>query len=145
MAVTMQFSDLFMTNVGNGNVNLATHTFKAILVNGYTFNAAHDELADVSASQIANGNGYTTGGKALQNITWAWDGANSRTKWDSDDLSWTASGGAIGPATGCWIYSDTSTGDKLVCYIDFGGAETAGDGTDFKITFNANGIFVVTQ
>lgn len=35
--------------------------------------------------------------------------------------------------------------DLLVCDIDFGADETAGDGTDFKITFNAGGIFTITK
>ena len=143
MAVTMQFYEQFLVNVGNGNINLSSDTFKVILVNSYSFDAAHDEKTDVVASEIANGNGYTTGGEAITSQSWAWDGADSRVEFDGADITWTASGGSIGPATGAIVYSDTSTNDKLMAYIDFGGSETAGDGTDFKITWHADGIFVI--
>jgi len=143
MAITVQFYNQFWKNVGNNNINLASHTFKVMLVHGYTFDDDHDEKTDLGAVELANGNGYTTGGVALSGLTWDFDSGNNLTKWDADDVSLTASGGSLGPARGAVIYDDTSTGDKLVCYIDFGQDESAGSGTEFRLTFNANGVFGV--
>lgn len=143
MAVTMSFYEQFIVNLGEGAINMTLDDFKVILVNSYSYDASHDELADVVASEISGGNGYTTGGQSLSSQTWGWNAAESRVEFDAGDSTWTAAGGSIGPATGAIIYSDTSTGDKLVAYIDFGGSESAGDGTDFKITYHQDGIFVI--
>jgi len=72
--------------------DLVGATVKVALVSSaYTPDAAntgHDEWADVSANEIANGNGYTTGGATLAN-----DAVSTITnghKYDSDDPAWTA-------------------------------------------------------
>lgn len=147
MPVTVTPYNNFVEDVARGRINLISDTFKVILVNsGYTFSGAHADLAAVTASQLSTANGYTAGGATLANKTVSY--ASGVTKWDADDVTWTASGGSIGPATGAIIYDDTSTSptaDRLVCYIDFGGAQTAGNGTDMKIFFNAAGILNFTQ
>jgi len=134
------YYEQFITNIGVNNVNLVSDDFKMILVDGYVYDSTDDELSDVVAFEIASGNGYTSGGKSLTNITLGYDAANSRTRWDADDLTWNATGGLIGPATGGIIYSSTSTGDKLIGYWDFDDSVSAGDGTDLKVTFNADGL-----
>lgn len=55
-------------------------------------------LADVSANEIANGNGYATGGFTLASL--AATGITGGYKFSSGNASWTASGGNI-PA---WRY-----------------------------------------
>ena len=141
MAVTVSYFNKFMESVGKNQINLDTDTFRVILVNNYSFDPTDELLADIGAVEIAEGNGYLTNGNALTGVTFGWTGTT--TRWDAEDTDWTASGGTIGPTDGAIIYDDSSTGDKLVCYIDFGQEESAGDDTDFKITFNANGIFVI--
>ena len=37
----------------------------ALVTSGYTFSAAHTVWADASASEVADGNGYTTGGATV--------------------------------------------------------------------------------
>jgi len=141
MAVTSTPFRSFLLAVGTNDLDLTADTFKIILVNAYTFDVTHDTFSDISANEIANGNGYTTGGQSLSNVSWAWNSGISKWKWDADDLTWTAVGGAIGPANGAIIFDNTTSDKKLVAFIDFGQSETAGQDTDFKITFGANGIF----
>lgn len=141
MAVTVSFFNKFIEHVGGNDVNLKTDTFKIMLVDNYTFDGTDDELTDIGAVEIPEAYGYTTGGATLSNVTFAY--AAGYTKFDADDLSWEASGGTIGVASGAIIY-DSTADDLLVCYVDFGQDESAGDGTDFKITFNANGIFRIS-
>lgn len=140
---TTTFYDKFIENLGLKLIDLRNDSIKVMLVsNSYTFDSSHEDLSDITG-ELANGSGYTTGGEELDNQTWV--ETAGVTKFDADDIVWSASGGMIGPAIGAIIYDDTSDDDLLIAYMDFGGEEDAGDGTDFKITFNANGIFSVTS
>jgi hypothetical protein len=122
--------------------NLASDTFKVVLLNNsHAYNAVHDELADITANQLSTANGYVAGGASLANISWTSDGTNN--KFDADDVTWTASGGAI-TAYHAAIYDDTVAGDPLVATIDFGGVQTANDGAQFKLVWNAAGIFTLS-
>lgn len=134
----------FVGNVGLARINLNTDTFKAVLTNSAPSAANDDELTDIT--QIANGSGYTTGGVTLANVAWAETGAGTGIwKFTCDDFSWTASGGSIGPFQYVVIYSDTSSGDKLVCYNNYGAALTITDGNSFTVDINAsNGILQVS-
>ena len=149
MAVTINFYDQFMEYAGDNGIDLDTDTFKAELYNStHAFDATDQQRSDVSANALATLFGYTNPGQNFTGITWVTAGTDPSTQTfdDTVDQTWSASGGAIGPADDCVIYSDTSTSpftDLLMCSIDFGGPETAGDGTDFKITINASGLFTV--
>lgn len=141
--VTINFYNLAIMDGLEGNSDYDTNTFKAELYNStHTFTAANTQRSDISANALASGNGYTNPGQDLVSNALSQPVAGT-TMWDANDVTWTASGGSIGPADDCVIYNDTSTSpvDSLVCSIDFGASETAGSGTDFKITFHANGIF----
>lgn len=100
---------------GDGTIDFDTDAFNLILVtSSYTPNLAHDEYADVSGVEVANGNGYTTGGVTLANVTWT--RSSGVTTFDSDDAVWTASGGSI-TARYAIMVDTTSTNDKLIGYV----------------------------
>ena len=114
-------------------IDFSADTFKIILMaTGFTFNKdTHHGYADVSASELANGNGYSTGGNTLAGVAVTEDDVDNRTEISWNNTSWTASGGAIGPSPGAIIYDDTPTSpqaDPVVGYIDFGGEQTQADG-----------------
>jgi len=146
MVVTLSFYNQFMEFVGDGGIDLDDDTFKIELYNGtHSFTATHQDRADILANALATNFGYTNPGKDLISVVWSSAGAVQT--WDAGDNTWTASGGSIGPAEHAVIYSDTSTApsaDLLMCNIAFGQPETAGDGTDFKITFNGSGLFTIS-
>ncbi len=54
-----------------------------------------------------------------------------------EDLTLTASG-AVGPFRYIYIYDDNSTGDKLICYYDYGSEVTMANGDTFKIDFDGS-------
>ncbi len=140
MAITVTVYPEFIKALGDGAIDLANDTFKAILLNStHAFNAAHDHKADIVANELSTANGYTAGGAAVASPTWS--RSASTLTWDGTDVSWTASGGAIGPARYAVIYDDTHASDHLVLQIDFGADQTANDGFDFDLVFNASGIF----
>ena len=145
MAVTISFYDQFVEFVGDGGIDLDSDTFDIILMDAtHVFTQANVNKADISANEIATAFGYTQGAKTLASVTWA--SAAAVQTFDAADITWTASGGSIA-ATDAVIYSETSTApsaDLLMCSIDFDGLQTAGDGTNFVITFNASGIFTIS-
>jgi len=79
------------------------------------------------AGELSAGYGYTQGGVALGQGSVA-----SNTNIDTSDAVWTASGGAIGPASYCALWCNTSnsmTGAKLVSVKDSSAdPQTATDG-----------------
>lgn len=146
MAVSISFYNQFMEYVGDNGIDLDTDTFKAELYNStHTFTAANTNRSQVSTNALATNFGYTNPGQNLATVTWV--SAVAVQTFDAADTTWTAAGGSIGPARHCLIYSDTATvpfADLLMCDIDFGVDETAGDGTDFKVTYHTSGIFTVS-
>lgn len=147
--VSINFYDKFIEYVGDGGIDLDTDAFDIILMNStHVFTSTHTNKANISANEIPTNNGYTQGAEALASITWV--ESSGVLTWDAADAVWTASGGPIpssGDCTDAVIYDEDATApsaDLLVCSIDFGQAESAGDGTNFQITFNGSGIFTVT-
>lgn len=105
--------------------------------------------ADASANEIANGNGYTTGGATI--TTDVLTAIAQGYKYSSDNVSWTASGAGI-PA---WRYAVMyvsgalwSKTDPMIGY--FIGDDTPADvpltasGNTLQLTVPANGWFDIT-
>ncbi len=141
MAPTISLYNHTRARFGSG-ANAVGDTYKVKLLTAATFNATHTTLAATGGTEVANGNGYTTGGATLANAAVTTVNTNE-AKFDADDVTWAASGGAI-TASFAILYNDTDADDPPVAFIDFDGAETAGTGTDFKIIWNANGIVTFT-
>ena len=120
----------FRVLIAQGAVDFDANTFKAIAMKeGFVFNAAtHDLYADVSASEQGTGYGYTAGGVTLTGVSIAQNDTDARADITWNNITWTASGGDVGPLAGVIIYDDTITGDPIVGYIDFGGSYTVADG-----------------
>lgn len=126
----------------DGTIDLDNDSFKVILLsNSHSFVATHTQLSDVSANEIATGNGYTQQTKTLSSINLSESGGT--VTFDAADVSWTASGGSI-TASHAVVYDDTTTGDLLLFGITFSAEESAGTGTDFNIIWDASGIFTMS-
>lgn len=117
-------------------------TYKVKLLSAATFDASHTTLAATGGTEATGGTGYTSGGQALANVAVTTVTTND-AKFDADDVTWTASGGSIS-ASYAIIYNDTDADDPPIAFVDFDGSQSAGDGTDFKIVWNASGIFTFT-
>ena len=114
-------------------IDFANDTFKIILMNtGFVFDRdTHHGYADVSAYELATGNGYTQNDKTLSGVTVTEDDTDDRCEVTWDNVQWTAFGGSIGPTPGAIIFDDTVTSpqaDPIIGYIDFGGDQTQADG-----------------
>ena len=84
----------------------------------------YSELIASTTDEVANGNGYTTGGATLQNVAVSVDDTNDVAFVDFDDVTFT---NATISASGAFIYNSTN-GNKAIAIISFGGtvASTAG-------------------
>ncbi len=137
---TFTLFDEFIFSLGGSDIDLDSNTFKAVLSNVAPNAQNNTVLADIT--QIANGNGYTTGGVTLAGVTWAETGAGTGIwQWTANDFSWTASGGSIAQFRYVVIYDDTSASDKLIGYLDYGSAVDVTIGNSFTVDIGASGIF----
>lgn len=122
-----------------GNIDMDGHTFKMILVTGYTPNIdSHNAYADVSANEEA-GTGYTATGATLSNKAVTKDTTNDRAKFDADDVTWTALN--VGTPSHAILYDDTHASDCLVAYWE---VTTPTNGGNYTLQFGANGILLLT-
>jgi len=61
-----------------------------------------------------------------------------------DDLTLTASGGAVAAFQYIAIYNDTATNDELIAWFDYGSALTLADGESLTLDFDAtNGLLQI--
>lgn len=144
MPVVSTTSNKWKYQLGAKLVDVANDTFKIILVDdAFVFDpATHGTLADVIASpspELDTGFGYTQQNKELSGGTWAQDDVNDKGARVFDDVTWAASGGAIGPMGAAIVY-DSSTGSvspavspTVVGCIDFGSEVTVPDGQSLQI------------
>ena len=77
----------------NKEVDWDTDTVKmALATSSYTPDQdAHDYWDDVSANEVAGGNGYTTGGETLTAKSITYTGATNTLSMDSDPVTWSSS------------------------------------------------------
>lgn len=123
----------------DGSIDLDTDTIKVALVtSSYTPDQdAHEDYADIT-NEVANGNGYTTGGETLANAAVTIDDTDNEGVFDADDVTWSAS---TITARGAIVYKDSGVAGTswFICYLDFGSDQSSSSG-DFTIQWNAEGI-----
>lgn len=138
MAVTMSLYDHTVKLLVNKEVTYTTLKVK-LLDDTASFVASDTTVnaVDGSGAKEVSGNGWTAGGLTLASVAVTQVTTNDAIL-DANDASATASGGSIGPAYAALLYDSTSL--KPLVYIDFGQAQSAGDTTDFKIVWHADGI-----
>ena len=132
MAITSAICNSFKTQILTAvhNFTQGGNTFRlALYTNAATLSKSTTTY--ITANEVANGNGYTTKGAALTNVTPALSGDVACC--DFSDVSFTS---ASFTTRGCLIFNDTATNDPAVCVIDFGGNKTVSSGT-FTIQFPA--------
>jgi hypothetical protein len=126
----------------SGEVNLSSGTVKVMLcTDAYTPNQDTHSYKSSVTGEVANGNGYTTGGFTLANKSLTTDTANNRMVFDADDPEWTSA-----TITARWAVFYVDTGNPatspLIAYQDFGGNISC-SGSSFKLTIPTEGIFRV--
>ena len=139
MSIAQAMCTLFKMDVMLGDHHLDTDDIRiALYTDAATLNATTDGY--ITAGQVANGGGYTTGGERLTFTSPVVAVAENGTSgvFDADDPEWTD---ATFTANGALIYNKTlgdatSNAKGAIAVLAFGGNFTVAGGT-FKIVFPA--------
>lgn len=131
------------TNAANNDTFLIS-TVTALVMTVTTLVGGDPVLADETNTTVANltwasndelatGFGYTQDTKTTGAVTLTEDDSADKGSATYPTVTWTASGGSIGPTPGAILYDDTSADNTIIHYINFDGEQTATDGTTFDI------------
>jgi hypothetical protein len=132
MAAASKFN-AYVENVSEKVHNLQSDTLKVCLTNTAPV-ATNSVFADLT--EISAGNGYTAGGaQAVQSSSAQTSGTY---KMVLADVTFTATGGSIGPFRYAVLYNDTPTSpaDPLILYWDYGTSLTLTAGNSFTVDFD---------
>lgn len=130
MAAYNKFQN-FSEELVKGNQNFATDVFKVYLTNATPSASADVVKADLA--EISAGNGYTAGGETT---TIAVSETGGTTTVTGTEVTWTASGGSIGPFQYAVLYNSSTAGGDLIAWWDYGSAVTLNTGETFTVKFN---------
>lgn len=134
-------------NLGLGNFNFSTHAFRMTLHKAAAALSANEDGLSVYASvgnELADGNGYSTSGKAISDNTWS---VTNTTEYEFDfkpsGVFWSANGGNLTSITYGVIWSNQGATKYLVCWSKLStSAITVNDGSRLTVKPNANdGVF----
>lgn len=126
----------FVENLAEKQIDLNSASLTVALTNT-AHTSTWDELADLT--QIS----YTNCSSRVLTVTSSAQ-TSGTYKLVLADLTLTASGGSVGPFRYVYIYDDSSTGDKLIAYYDYGLSITLQDGDTITLDFDAtNGVLTI--
>ena len=130
----------FKRDIMNGSIDLDTDDIYVLLVtSAYTPDIdAHEKRSDIT-NEVANGNGYTTGGQALTTKAVTENDTDDKGYFDADNSVWSSS---TITARGAVLYKSrggAATADELIGYVDFGQDYSSTSG-DFTINWATAGI-----
>ena len=140
MAVTITPYNQTKKKLINSEYDLTN--LKVMLRSSTTFTATDTVVSDLDGTEVS-GNGWTAGGEAIANAAVTIVDTDD-AQLDGDDVRVTATGGNIGPSDGYVIIDDTDVDPELVAFIDPDGAKEAGNGTEFQVNWDVNGIIRLT-
>lgn len=131
--------ELALKNTGyNGGTEVAA--WKMVLVTSAVAPTVDTNTLS-ELTEVANGNGYTTGGVTVERSATGWDtvaedDTGDKATFKAKDLTWTASGGNI-PASGngpryAVLVDDAGTPNVIAAW-DLGSSLTILDGSVFKL------------
>jgi len=137
MSIAQAMCTSFKSEILDEQHDLVADTIKiALFTSSASLGAA--TTAYSSSNEVANGNGYATGGVELTSRAVATSGTTAY--FDAADPSWTS---ATFTANGALIYN-SSNSNKAIAVLAFGGDFTVAGGT-FQIVFPAAGANAIVR
>lgn len=136
MATFNKFQD-FVEQLGKGvhQLHAAGHTLKVYLTNATPSASADTVKTDLAEISMTNEATHGAGGGDIQND---WSESGGTATLTGTDVTFTASGGTVGPFEHTPMYNDTPTSpaDPLIGWWTYaGGAVTLQDGETFTVDF----------
>ena len=140
----MAVYNAFKKKIMDGSIDLDTDSINvALFTSAYTPNLdTHTFYSDITANEVANGNGYTTKGVTLASASISIDTTNDLAYFDAADVTWASSTITARYAV-LFKNTGTNTTSPLVAYIDFAADKTSDNG-NFIITWSSAGILKLT-
>lgn len=139
MAAYNKFNS-FVSDLAQKVHNLNSDTLKILLTN--TAPAASNTVKS-NLTEIAAANGYTAGGAVAAFVSG--NDTSGTYKLILSPVSWTASGGSIGPFEFAVLYNASAASGNLIGWWDYGTAITLTNGNTFTIALDqTNGVFTLT-
>lgn len=138
MAVVTSIYNVALSDMLGSGLNWTSANINVALFSASTFTAT-DTSYTTSGTEVANGNGYTTGGVAAGTRTVSGTSTVlAKITGGSGTSVWTSSGaGFTAVAAKVYIVSG-----HPIAHVDFGGSQTASGGGTFTITWDStNGVF----
>jgi len=137
---TFQKFNSFVEALAEKTHNLGSDTLKLMLTNTAPV-ATNTVKANIT--EISAGNGYSAGGATL---TVSSSAQTSGTyKLVVDDVTFTASGGSVGPFRYFVGYNDTAANDELLFWYDYGSSVTLANGESITADFSStNGVIQIS-
>jgi hypothetical protein len=130
VAVTSHDYPKFNENAFRKVVNVASDTLKVMALTAYTYSDSHATIADVLAAgtEVANGNGYTTGGITVAGVSIATVAKVTTLTATSPALT-VPQAGSLAFAFLVWFFDVGGTNSTRypVAYDDMGGTLTYND------------------
>ena len=137
MSIAQAMCTSFKAEILDEGHDLVADTIKiALFTSSASLGAA--TTAYSTSNEVANGNGYATGGVELTSRAVATSGTTAY--FDAADPSWTS---ATFTANGAMIYN-SSNSNKAIAILAFGGDFTVAGGT-FQIVFPAAGANAIVR
>jgi hypothetical protein len=127
----------FVAELGLAEINLNTDTLKIMLSNTAPV-ATNTLLTDIT--EIAAGNGYTAGGTAVGST--AYSQASGLASLTGNAVTFTASGGSIGPFRYFVIYDSTASvsgSHPLIGWWDYGSSISLNSGEAITVGSDSSG------
>lgn len=128
----------FAYDQANGYHNLGTDTLKIALVN-----TAPAATNTTYSGEVANGNGYTTGGNVAAFSSQSAQTATPYTITLTSPTMWTSSTGTMGPFQYAVLYnSSASAGHQLIGWWDYGSAVSLNGANGDTFTATLSGAVI---
>ncbi len=134
MPSPIKFLD-FVHQLGLGQHELNVDTLKMALTNVLPVNTQTTFDPITNHPPPAAANGYPAGGEDILN---SWSETGGLATLDASNITFTASGGALGAFQYVVLYNDTNPLDMLIFYYDHGEPVTLSDGESFVINIATN-------
>jgi hypothetical protein len=138
--------DAVSERIGDGTLDMDTNEFDMILcLSTSNCETASLLLYSEITNEVTTNYGYTQGGAACTGVTISkanqWLRSGSSTKFDVDDVTWTASGGSI--VASYAVIKERSTG-YLICWSKLETTPvTASTGNTFTVYIHSSGVFTL--
>jgi len=133
--------NLFVDDLCKGVMNLNSDTIKVMLTNTAPV-ATNHVYSDISGNEVANGNGYTTGGATVSGTSVS--NSSGTESLAASATTITSSTGDLGPFRYFVYYDSTPTTKTLIGWYDYGSSLTLHGASGDAVTITPLGGVLCT-